>query len=193
MKMETLPTASSMYSRGPEADTVDTAQSHGRVRSANNSSSRNNNRAGLYNRSNLRQRHHQQQQQRHTNGTGEAEDDVVVQPMLERNVKTHTGRKKLCHRDKTRFTLFVKIPLNSKLCSLFKTCSQIKTCYHVSSTPARWFSVVHSDNCNDQFLCRAFSNFLFRLQDRGFWITFDPAWNEQIVAKKGFAVGECLL
>ena len=99
--METLPAASSVLSRGP-VDTVDTAQSHGRVRSANNSS-RSNSRAGLYSRSNLRRHHQQQQQQRHTNGTEEAEDDVVVQPMLERNVKTHTGRKKNFHRYKRRF------------------------------------------------------------------------------------------
>ena len=96
MKMattETLPAASSMLSRGP-VDTVDTAQSHGRVRSANSYSSRSNSRAGLYSRSNLRQ--HQQQQQRYTNGNEEVvEDDVVVQPMLERNVKTHTGKKQL--------------------------------------------------------------------------------------------------
>ena len=87
---QTLPAASSMLSRGP-VDTVDTAQSHGTVRSANYSySSRSNSRAGLYSRSNLRQRH---QQQRYTNGNEEVEDDVVVQPMLERNVKTHTGKK----------------------------------------------------------------------------------------------------
>ena len=85
---ETLPAASSMLSRGP----VDTVQSHGRVRSANYSyGSRSNSRAGLYSRSNLRQQH----QQRYTNGNEEVvEDNVVVQPMLERNVKTHTGRKK---------------------------------------------------------------------------------------------------
>ena len=86
---ETLAAASSMLSRGP-VDTLDTAQSHGRVRSANSYSSRSNSRAGLYSRSNLRQQH----QQRYTNGNEEVvEDDVVVQPMLERNVKTHTGRK----------------------------------------------------------------------------------------------------
>ena len=106
MKMattETLPAASSMLSRGP-VDMVDTAQSrpHGRVGSANNnynyssSSSRSNSRTGLYSRSNLRQHErHQQQQYRYTNGNDEVvEDDVVVQPMLERNVKTHTGTKK---------------------------------------------------------------------------------------------------
>ena len=104
MKMattETLPAASSMLSRGP----VDTAQSHGRVRSANYSySSRSNSRAGLYSRSNLRQQH---QQQRYTNGNEEVvEDDVVVQPMLERNVKTHTGKKQDFSID-TRRNLFV--------------------------------------------------------------------------------------
>ena len=87
---ETLAAASSMLSRGP-VDMVDTAQSHGRVRSANSYSSRSNSRAGLYSRGNLRQQH----QQRYANGNEEVlEDNVVVQPMLERNVKTHTGRKK---------------------------------------------------------------------------------------------------